>query len=102
MESKSSVAKIDWYRSPVDKEVMSELLEISNRKGLYYAGGNLLLILLTGLITVYVWGNYSFLYVLPLMIIHNNIYSIISAPIHELSHERVFTKKWMNRFFLNI
>lgn len=43
--------KIDWYRCPIDKEVLADLVKKSDALGFFQAAGHLGLWLLTGVLS---------------------------------------------------
>ena len=43
--------RIKWYRSPIDKKVLRELMQKSDRKGMFQAGGHLTIFAGTGLLS---------------------------------------------------
>lgn len=94
--------RIDWYRVHVDTEVLRELTRARDSAGLLQAGGHLLLVLLTGSLVVLVSLKLAWYWILPALMVHGTVVSTFGAACHELSHERVFATRWLNRLFLNV
>jgi len=94
--------KIDWYRCPIDKQILSGLVEKSDAKGLFQAVGHLGLWVLTGALsyvffTTQAWGWFLFA-----LFLHGTVGTYFTAPHHELCHRTVFKTPWLNEFFLRI
>jgi len=108
--------RIDWYRVHVDPQVMKELNQTSDWRGLKQAGGHvgLTLVLAVGVFLVFdflntyvaqsetYWAFLSYLILLPLLWFYGNIAGMLHAGVHELIHERVFTSAWLNKTFVCI
>lgn len=102
---------IQWYRSPIDKKVMSELMKTSDLKGFRQVLLQLSLSLLTGILAWRVAHEISretWMWSVPLFIaslyLHGTFYAFFggAGPIHELSHKTVFRNKTWNEFFLKL
>lgn len=96
--------KIDWYRSPLDKDVKRELLQRSDLKGLAHTLAQIGLSIATGF---FVWYSFHHLHwgiTLAALFVHGTCFTFIGehAGIHELSHGTVFRTKWLNEFFLRL
>jgi len=97
--------RIAWYRTPLDKETLRELLQRSDRKGFQHLIGKLLLVSLTG---VGAYWTYSARLPVPVIIlaiyVHCTIYTFLGpgGPVHELCHGTVFKTRFWNEFFLRI
>ncbi|WOO39766.1 FAD-dependent oxidoreductase [Rubellicoccus peritrichatus] len=94
--------RIDWYRTKVKPELMRELSESSDLKGLFQAGGHLGLVAMSGGLAVFVSLNYAWFWLIPVLFVHGTFCSNMNAGVHELIHERVFKTPWMNRAALSI
>ncbi len=95
-------AKVNWIRVPLKADQLNDLNRIDNRKGFIQAGGHLGLTICTAALTIWVWATQPWLYVIPLLYIHGSVQGMLGAGVHELVHERVFSSRRMNRFFLAI
>jgi len=104
MAGMDTTNKIDWYRTPIDRETLKGLTAKSDVKGFFQAGGFLLVYLALGalafwLFTIKLW--------IP-MIISCYVFSMftffvsMAAAVHELSHGTAFRTKAYNEFFYNL
>jgi fatty acid desaturase len=92
--------KISWYRSPVNREVLAELNQRSDLKGLVQSLGHLGLLVITGAAAWYAAGQLP-IFVLPLILfLHGTIFAFLLNGFHELCHKTVFKSKNLNTFFL--
>ncbi|MDP7137642.1 MAG: fatty acid desaturase [SAR324 cluster bacterium] len=95
--------KVNWYRCPIEKEVLKSLTLKTDYQGWFQAGGHFLIFIITGAFTYYFWYMevwYAFLFSL---FIHGTVSSFLFgvAP-HELGHGTVFRSKSLNKSFLYI
>ena len=90
--------KINWYRSPVDRETLAELNRRSDRQGLLQTGGHLGLLVLTGAAAWYAVGRLAWPLVLLLLFVHGTGYAFLLNGFHELCHKTVFKTKSLNTF----
>ncbi len=103
-------AKIDWYRSDVDKQTMTELMQCSDWHGYKQAVGHLGLWIVTGLVAYLAFRNVSaanWYWSVPLLgaalFVHGTIGSFLGGTAcHELSHKTPFRNKSANEFFLKV
>jgi len=91
---------VNWLRIPVDPEVLNKLNTTSDFKGWLQAGGHILLTTLTAAGTIAMWYYQQWLWLIPALCLHGMIQGMLGAGVHELVHERVFTTRIYNRFFL--
>ena len=94
--------KITWYRSPVEREEMTRLLQRSDWRGLVQTLGHLGLLALTGAAAWYAVGRLPFWAVLLILYIHGTFYAFLLNGFHELCHRTVFKSKTLNLVFLQI
>jgi fatty acid desaturase len=92
--------KINWYRSPVDRETLNQLNQRSDWKGLAQSLGHLGLLALTGGLSLYAFGRWPFWAVLILLYLHGTFWAFLLNAFHELCHRTVFKSKSLNVFFL--
>ena len=94
--------KINWYRSPLERETLAALNQRSDWKGLLQTLGHLGLLVLTAAAA---WVA-AFRLPLPvfflLLFIHGTFYAFLLNGFHELCHKSVFKSKTLNSIFLNI
>jgi fatty acid desaturase len=109
MESSTSYAgqkvgqKINWYRTPINRELLAELNQRSDALGLAQTLGHLGIIALTGAASWYAVANgWSIFAVLALLFLHGTVYAFLLNGFHELCHSTVFKTKWLNTLFLNV
>ncbi len=93
---------IDWYRVPVDKEILRELNTRSDIKGLAQSLGHLALVVLTGGLAIYGVGRFPWWGVVAIVFIHGTIFSFLLSGFHELCHGTVFQRKWLNDRMLQV
>ncbi len=100
MSASPASQRIDWYRSPIDRDLLAQLNQRSDLLGLAQTLGHLAIIGLTAAASLYAWNLGS----LPLLIIalyfHGAVYAFLLNGFHELCHSSVFRTKWLNSFFL--
>ena len=98
---------ISWYRSPIDKAVLADLMKRNSFRGWLQTGAHLGLFFTTGVVAYLVFLTVStanwFLSV-PLLLIalfaHGTIGPFMGLiAIHELQHRTVFKSRSLNRFF---
>ncbi len=91
--------RVDWYRTPLSRELLDELNTRSDVKGFIQAGGYLLSIIATGVLLAYSLMHLHWGWWLPALILHGTCSSFTLNGIHELVHGTVFkTKKWNELF----
>ena len=103
-------AKIAWYRSPIDRDLLSDLMKRSNLKGWRQTSLHLGLFVLTGTVVFWVWSelnSVNYAWMLPLLIallfIHGTTGPFMGLiAIHELQHRTVFNSKGLNEVFEKI
>jgi len=94
--------KVDWYRCPIDKEVLRELSKPDDAKGYFQALGHLGLWCFTG-ITAFIFFQLGWwVAFFATVFLHGTIGSFLTAPHHELCHKTVFKTRPLNDFFLKI
>lgn len=95
--------KIDWYRSPVDKKVMRELMKKSDLQGLFQAGGHLAIFAGTGMLSYTFFMQEWWIACILAVIAHGTVGTFFSGlATHELSHGTVFRTRWLNKVFMYI
>jgi fatty acid desaturase len=92
---------IRWYRPRITREQLAELNRKNDWLGLAQTLGYLLTITATG--TLFVWTCFAFPYVAPLaLLLHGGCMAFLINGFHELVHESVFKRRWLNGLFLRI
>lgn len=97
-------AKINWYRSPIDKNVLRELVTPNDLRGLAHAGSFLLIYLATTGITLYFFLNALWLPMVISAYVHAMFVGFVGmgAAVHELSHGTAFSRRRLNNFFFKL
>ena len=103
-------AKIAWYRSPIDRDLLSDLMKRSDLKGWRQTLLHLGLFVQTGTVAFWVWSelnSVNYAWMLPLLIallfIHGTTGPFMGLiAIHELQHRTVFNSKGLNEVFEKI
>jgi fatty acid desaturase len=99
--------KIDWYRTPIERDELNRLMERSDPRGWIQTSLHLGLWLATGLIAYQAYllidsGNWywSLFLLLLVLFVHGTIGPFLGLiAIHELQHRTVFKTRWLNDFF---
>jgi fatty acid desaturase len=100
--------KINWYRSPIDKAVMSQLMKKSDAKALIHVLLHLGLFILTATICYLAFLNVNatnWMWAVPLLLFclfwHGTFPHFLGGTAcHELSHKTPFRTQSLNDFFL--
>ncbi|MDX2226957.1 MAG: fatty acid desaturase [Verrucomicrobiae bacterium] len=103
-------AKINWYRTKVDKKVMSDLMRQDNWHGFLQVGLQLGAFLTTGLLAYAAYLNISlanWYWSVPLLLaalfVHGTQGPFMGLiAVHELCHKTPFKSKFWNEFFLKV
>ena len=93
---------IRWYRCPVDKAVLRDLMKPDDIKGLSHAIGHLTLWGVLGATAFYMFMQEIWVGFFVALFLQGVVASFFTAPHHELCHKTVFKTKWLNDFFLYI
>jgi len=94
--------KINWYRTPVDRDVLAALNQRSDVKGLLQTLGHLGLLIMSGALAIYASQHWSVWAVLGILFVHGTMYAFLLNGFHELCHGSVFKSKRLNTFFLYV
>ncbi len=94
--------KVAWYRSPVGREDMARLNARSDFKGILQTVGFLGFLALTGASFLWSVGHLSWVLSAAFFFFHATCFHFLINGFHELVHDSVFKKKFLNRFFLRI
>jgi fatty acid desaturase len=99
MPAEPSKVRIDWYRSPLPREVLAELNQKSDLLGLAQTLGYFGLLFLLGGSAWYAVGRAPWWVVLVLLYLHGTCFAFLLNAFHEFVHQSVFRTKWINTFF---
>ena len=100
-------ADVDWYRSPVDREVLSSLIERDDFRGWFQTLTHLGWFFTTAILTYCAFLNinpenwhWSVPLFLVALFVHGTMGPFMGLiAIHELQHRTVFKTRWLNEFF---
>ena len=87
--------RIKWYKSPIDKELLSRLNQRSDARGLLQAGSFLLIYLCTASLCLYFFIQRQWILMVLACYLHSTFHSFVGmeAAVHELSHGTPFKTK---------
>jgi fatty acid desaturase len=93
--------RIKWYRTPIEKPAIKELLKRSDAKGLQQCLLMILLSIATGSLAYYSFHHWPWYATLAAVYFHGMCYFFhgAHAAIHDLSHGTPFQSKGLNAFF---
>lgn len=93
--------KINWYYSPIDKQVFRQLMERSDARGFRQVGLHLGLIVLTGTAAFYAWQQHAWGWMILALFAHGSVYGFLGGGVagHELTHRTVFKSRFWNDCF---
>ena len=100
----SNKARIDWYRTPIDRQQLIQLTQKENVRPLIHIIVQLSFHTLTGIGVYLAWKHLSWPFWIFLIYIHCLFFDFLTpaAAVHELSHRTVFKTRWLNEFFIVI
>lgn len=100
----TNAKKIYWYRTAINKEVLRELSKKSDLQGAVYTSLHLTLIAATGATSYSCFNQHYYILGTFLALCHGIFFGFLGwcGAGHELLHETVFKKKWLNIFFASI
>lgn len=94
MINPSEVIEIkDWYKCNIERKELKKFLARNNKHALFYVGGWLLLVLITG---IYASLLYPSIWSIPVFIVYGILISASNARWHECSHGTPFKTNWLN------
>ena len=102
MVTKRQERKINWYRSPVNRETLAALNQRSDWKGLLQTGGYLGLLILTGTAAWFAAGRLPLAALLLILFLHGTLWAFLLNAFHEFCHKSVFKTKALNIIFLDL
>lgn len=97
-------SKIQWYRTPIDRETLRELTKRSNGKALFHAGGFLLIYSASLAVNTYFFLNGLWVAMVVGCYLHSMFAGFLgmAASVHELSHGTAFASKRLNDAFYRV
>lgn len=98
-----SSLKVKWYRSPIERETLRQIMQRSNLRGACQAVGHLGLWCLTGSATYYMFSQQLWVGFAIALSLHGTVGSFFKGlATHELGHGTVFRTPALNKLFLRI
>ena len=102
--------KINWYRTKVDKAVMSELMKRHDGKALRQALLHLGLYACTGTAAYLAYGSITqanWAWMVPLLALFVFLHGTFAGfmglvAVHELVHKTPFRRQWLNDLFMDV
>ncbi len=92
--------RVSWYRSPVDRDILSRLNQRSDLKGALQTFGHLGLLAITGTAVFYASENLPIPILLIILFLHGTFWAFLLNAFHEFCHKSVFKSSWLNKLFL--
>jgi fatty acid desaturase len=102
MSVESKEPKINWYRSPVDRETLARLNQRSDWQGFVQTGGHLGLLALTAATAWYSANHLPWPITVLIIYLHGAFWAFLLNAFHELCHKSVFKTKALNQISLQI
>ncbi|MCX5660991.1 MAG: fatty acid desaturase [Planctomycetota bacterium] len=99
---KKSGRQIEWYRCPIERDLLKTLSQRSDFRGFLQTFGHLGLYSLTAGLALYGFGRWPVGVVIAIVFLHGMIASFLINGMHELVHNTVFRSAWLNAFFLRV
>jgi fatty acid desaturase len=96
--------RIDWYRTPLDRDLLRGLTERSDAQGLLRAGSFLLIFAGTVSLSLFFFLRGLWLPMAAACYLHCLFYSFVGmqSAVHELSHFTPFKTRWLNEIFYHL
>lgn len=96
----TSNRKIAWYRSPVERSLMTSLIQRNDLQAWILTIGTYGSLLITGAAAWYAWGRLPWYLVVLLFFLHGTLMAFQINALHEYVHKTVFRSRKLNDFFL--
>ncbi len=96
--------RIDWYRSPIDREVLRELTKPNDRKAFFHATAFVLIYYATTALSLLFFLRGLWGWMIVAAYVHSMFVGFVGmgAAVHELSHGTAFKSKRLNNFFFRL
>ena len=103
LEEVRKTFKVKWYRCPVDKAALRDLMQPNDFQGWLQAGGHLLIFAATGGLALYLFSQQMWIGFGLALFVHGTSASFFKGiAAHELGHGSVFRTRALNQFFLRL
>ena len=93
---------VDWYRTPLEGDVLRRLNRRSDARGALQTVSFLGLLVLTGAAGMWSLGRLPLAATVGIVFVHGTLHAFLLNGFHELVHGTVFKSKWLNAAFLRI
>ena len=89
-----------WYKPQIEKKTLKEISKRSDVKGIFDVSIFFISLLLSGYLTIILWGSW---WCVPALLLYGNIFycKVISVQ-HETNHETYFKSRQLNKFFYEV
>jgi len=94
--------RVEWYRTPLDKETLARLNAKSDFLGLMQCLGPLTIMGVTGFGAFYALAHHLWLLLALSLFLYGTVASFAINAVHELGHKSVFKSQKLNQFFLRV
>ena len=94
--------KVTWYRCPIERSVLLDLMQPNDVKGWFQALGHLGLFAATGALSYLFFEREIWVGFALALFAHGTVASHFIYGCHELGHGTVFRAKWLNALFLRV
>jgi fatty acid desaturase len=96
--------KINWYRTPIDRDLLKQLTSRNGVRGFLQAGSFLLIYAATVYLSYYFFAQRLWVPMVAACYVHCMFHGFVGmeAAAHELSHGTPFKSKWVNEFFYHL
>ena len=94
--------RVRWYRCPIERATLHDLMRASDLQGWLQAVGHLALFGCTGALTYYFFDRQMWVGFALALFVHGTVASFLVYANHELGHGTVFRTKRLNAVFLRI
>ena len=94
--------RVDWYRCPIDRATLRDVMQKSDLQGWFQALGHLALAACTAALTYYFFVQQLWVGFALALFAHGTLASNFLYACHELGHGTVFKTRWLNALFLRI
>ena len=94
--------RVNWYRCPIDRDTLRDLVQRSDVQGWLQAAGHLALAASAGALTYEFQERLMWVGFTLALFAHGTVSSHYLSACHELGHGTVFKTKWLNGLFLRL
>jgi fatty acid desaturase len=102
MAENAGEIEIKWYRSRIEKGVLSELTKRSDMKGFLQVLPIIVILVITGAASLIALHHLPIYALVLILFVHGTVFAFLLNGFHELTHGTLFKTKWLNAFFLRL